>query len=74
MSDPTNVSVATLVGVLLGHGVQSAAVLKPLDLTGVEGVGQLDVKGLAVLGLDDKGNGAAGCELSGLDVNLFAAG
>lgn len=32
---------------------------------------QLDLKGLAVLGLDNQGDGLARLELSALDVNLF---
>lgn len=55
----------------LGHGVQGTAVLEPLDLASVEGVGQLNVEGLAILGLDNEGDGLAGCELSALDVNLL---
>lgn len=57
--------------VSLGHGVQSATVLEPLNLAGVEGVGQLDLEGLAILGLDDHGDGLAGGELGGLDVDLL---
>lgn len=56
---------------VLGHGVQGTAVLEPLDLASVEGVGQLDVERLAILGLDDQGNGLAGLELGALDVNLL---
>lgn len=55
----------------LGHGVQGAAVLEPLDLTSVESVGQLDVERLAILGLDNQGNGLAGLELGALDVDLW---
>lgn len=57
--------------ILLGHGVQRATVLEPLDLALVEGVRQLDVERLAVLGLDDQGDLAAGGELGGLDVDLL---
>lgn len=56
----------------LGHGIQRATVLEPLNLAGVEGVGQLDLEGLAILRLDDHGDGLARLELSGLDVNLFS--
>lgn len=56
--------------VVLGHGVKSATVLEPLDLAGVEGVGQLDLEGLALLGLDDHGEGLANLELGALQVNL----
>ena len=56
--------------VVLGHGVQSTAVLEPLDLASIEGVGQLDLEGLAVLGLDDHRKGLADLELGALQVNL----
>lgn len=55
----------------LGHGVQGTTVLEPLDLASVEGVGQLNVEGFAILGMDNEGDGLAGCELSALDVNLL---
>lgn len=63
--------VVHLFGVSLGHGVQGTAVLEPLDLASVEGVGQLDVERLAILGLDNECDGLAGGELSALDVNLL---
>jgi hypothetical protein len=55
----------------LGHGVEGRAVLEPLDLALVEGVGELDVEGLvAVGGVNNEGDGLADGELSSLDVNL----
>lgn len=56
--------------VVLSHGVQSTAVLEPLDLASVEGVGQLDLEGLAVLGLDDHRKGLANRKLGALQVDL----
>lgn len=55
---------------VLGHGVQGAAVLEPFDLSGIECVGQFDVEGLAILGLDDQGDGLAGRELGAFNVDL----
>lgn len=63
--------IVNLFSVGLGHGVQGTAVLEPLNLASVEGVGQLDVERLAILGLDNEGDGLAGFELGALNVNLF---
>lgn len=55
----------------LSHGVQGGTVLEPLHLALVEGMRELDVKGLvAVGGLDHHGDGLADGELSALDVDL----
>jgi hypothetical protein len=55
----------------LGHGVESATVLEPLDLALVEGVRQRDVESLAAVGgLDDQGHGLANSKLSDLEVDL----
>lgn len=55
---------------ILGHGVEGRAVLEPLNLGLVEGVVELDVEVLAVLGVDTHGDGLANGELSAEDVNL----
>ena len=55
----------------LGHGVQSAAVLEPLNLGLVVRVLELDLEGLAVLGVDDHGDGLANGQLGGEDVDLL---
>lgn len=54
----------------LGHGVECAAVLEPVDLAGVEGVLQLDLVGLAVLGVHGHDEGLAGLELGAGEVDL----
>lgn len=55
----------------LGHSVEGRAVLEPLDLALVEGVGELDVEGLvAIGGVDNEGDGLADGKLSSLDVDL----
>lgn len=60
-----------LVGLgVLGHGVEGRAVLEPLNLGLVEGVRELDVEVLAVLGVDTHGDGLANGELSAEDVDL----
>ena len=56
--------------VLLGHGVQGTAVLEPLDLGIVEGVRELDLKGGAILGVNDHGDRLSDGELSAEDVDL----
>jgi hypothetical protein len=57
----------------LGHGVEGRAVVEPLDLTGVEGVGEGDVVGGgAVGGVDAEGHGLANGELSAEKVDLVA--
>jgi hypothetical protein len=54
----------------LGHGVESAAVLEPLDLALVEGVRQLDVESLAAIGrVNNQGHGLVNSELSALEVD-----
>lgn len=54
---------------MLGHGVKGAAVLEPLELGLVEGVGELDVEGLAaVLGVDAEGHWLADGELGAHEV------
>jgi hypothetical protein len=56
---------------LLSHGVEGRAVLEPLDLALVEGVRELDVKGLVTVGrVNDQGDGLANSELGSLDVDL----
>ena len=54
----------------LRHGVERAAVLEPLDLASVEGVLQLDLESLAILGVHSHGDGLAGLESSAVEVNL----
>jgi hypothetical protein len=55
----------------LGHGVESATVLEPLDLALVEGVREFDVERLAtVRRLDNEGHGLVDSELSALEVDL----
>lgn len=54
----------------LGHGVQCATVLEPLDLGSVVSVGKLDLEGLAVLGVDPHGEGLANLELSAQKIDL----
>ena len=54
----------------LGHGVKSRAVLEPLDLSIVEGVGQRDLEGLAAIGgVDNEGKGLARLELGAEDID-----
>ena len=55
---------------VLGHGVQGAAVLEPVDLAGVEGVRQGDLENGAVLGVDAQSQGLANSQLGGQDVDL----
>ena len=60
-----------LVVVLLGHGVESAAVLEPLNLTLIEGVGQRDIERLAAIRrVDSEGDGLAGGKLGSSDADL----
>lgn len=54
---------------MAGHGVERRAVLEPLDLGLVEGVAQLNIVGLAILGVDTEGHGLADSELSAHQVN-----
>ena len=54
----------------LGHGVEGTAVLEPLNLGLVEGVLELNLVVLAILGVDDHGDGLADSELGAEDVNL----
>lgn len=54
----------------LGHGVEGRAVLEPLDLALVEGVGERDVVGGAVGGVNTEGHGLADGEFSAEQVNL----
>ena len=57
----------------LGHGVEGRAVVEPLDLTGVEGVGEGNVVGGgAVGGVDTKSHGFTNGELSAEKVDLVA--
>jgi hypothetical protein len=57
----------------LGHGVEGRAVVEPLDLTGVEGVGKGDVEGGgAIGGVDTESHGLADSELSAEKVDLVA--
>ena len=57
--------------VLLGHGVKGRAVVEPLDLAGVEGVGEGDVEGgVAVGGVDAESHGLANLELGAEKVDL----
>jgi hypothetical protein len=57
----------------LGHGVEGRAVVEPLDLAGVEGVGEGDVVGGgAVGGVDAEGHGLADGKLGAEKVDLVA--
>jgi hypothetical protein len=56
--------------VRLGHRVQRTSVLKPLDLGLVEGLVQLDLEGLAVLGVYFHRDGLANSQLGAEDVDL----
>lgn len=55
---------------VLGHGVQGAAVLEPVDLAGVEGVGQGDVESGTALGVHAQGQGLANGQLGAQDIDL----
>jgi hypothetical protein len=57
----------------LGHGVESTAVLEPLDLRLVEGVLQGNVERRAVLGVHNEGDGLANGELGAKNINLYIA-
>jgi len=55
----------------LGHGVEGRAVLEPLNLGLVEGVGQRDLeRGAAIGGVDNHGEGLANLELGAEKVDL----
>ena len=53
-----------------GHGVQGRAVAEPLDLGLVEGVAELDIVRLAILGVDAHRDGLADGELGAHQVDL----
>jgi hypothetical protein len=54
----------------LGHGVECATVLEPLDLALVEGVRERDVESLAAIGgVDNKSHGLAHSKLGDLEVD-----
>jgi hypothetical protein len=55
---------------VLGHGIQGAAVLEPVDLAGVEGVRQGNLESGTILGVDAQGQGLANSQLGAQDVNL----
>lgn len=55
---------------LASHGVQGGTVSEPLNLGVVEGVVELDVEGLALLGVDTEGDRLANGELGAEQVNL----
>lgn len=55
---------------VLGHGVEGTAVLEPLKLGLVESVIELDLKVLAVLGVNDHSNGLANGKLGGKNIDL----
>ena len=54
---------------LASHGVEGRAIVEPLNLGLIEGVAQLNVVGLAVLGVDTESHGLANRELSAEQVN-----
>jgi hypothetical protein len=55
---------------VLGHGVEGATVLEPLNLSGIESVCKLDVKGLAAIGwVNNESNVLANSEFRGKNVN-----
>ena len=58
----------------LGHRVQRASVLEPLDLGLVEGVVQLDLEGLAVLGVHRHRHRLANGKFRASEVNLGTVG
>ncbi len=55
----------------LGHGVESTAILEPLNLSFVEGVLQGNLVGLAVLGVNNHGDGFAHSKLSSENIDLL---
>lgn len=55
----------------LGHGVESTAVLEPLNLRGVEGVLEGDVERLAILGVNNHGDGLADLKLGAENIDLL---
>lgn len=57
--------------VLLGHGVQGAAVLEPFNLCLVESLLQLDFERLAILGVNSHDERLSNGELSAGNINLF---
>lgn len=57
--------------VLLGHGVQGASVLEPLNLCLVESLLQLDFERLAVLGVNSHDERLSNDKLSAGNINLF---
>lgn len=57
---------------LLGHGVQGASVLEPLNLCLVESLLQLDFERLAVLGVNSHDKRLSNGELSAGNVNLYS--
>jgi hypothetical protein len=57
--------------VFLSHCVEGGSVLEPFDLRLVEGLGQLHLEGLAVLGVYTHGQGFADGKLSAQEVYLI---
>jgi hypothetical protein len=64
------VMVSCLCRVLLGHRVQCASILEPLDLGLVESVVQLDLERLTVFGVYPESHGLTDCQLRTEQVNL----
>ena len=56
--------------VCLGHGIQRASVLEPLNLRGVEGMRKLDFKGRSILGMDPHRQRFSNSQLSAQNVDL----
>lgn len=55
---------------LLGHGVQCASVLEPLNLCLVEGLQQLHFKRLAFFGMNNHSKGLSYSKLGAGNINL----
>lgn len=64
------ISLLHLCSILLGHCVQRASILEPLNLRGIESVCQLDLERIAVLWVYSHGQWLANGEFSGQEVNL----
>jgi len=55
---------------LLGHSVKGRSILEPLDLRLIVGVGQFNLEGLTILGVNAHSHGLTHSKLSGEKVNL----
>ena len=57
-------------GILLGHGVQRATILKPLNLSLVESLREFALPGFTILGVNSHGQWLAHCQLGAHDVDF----